>query len=68
MTIAENILMKKELSREDLIYLLLTTNDTERQRLFTQARMAAIMHCGDRVNLRGIIEISNKCKKDQNKS
>jgi biotin synthase len=64
MTIAENILMKKDLSREDLIYLLLSTDDTERQRLFTQARMAAIMHCGNKINLRGLIEISNQCKKD----
>jgi biotin synthase len=64
MTIAENILMKKELSREDLIYLLLSTDETEKQRLFTQARMATIMHCGNKINLRGLIELSNQCKKD----
>ncbi len=64
MTIAENILMKQELSREDLIYLLLSRDETERQRLFSQARMATIIHCGNKVSLRGIIEISNQCKKN----
>jgi len=64
MTIAENILMKKDLSREDLVYLLLSRDKTELERLFSQARMATIMHCGSKVGLRGIIEISNQCKKN----
>jgi len=56
--------MKKDLGRDDLIYLLLSRDETERMRLFSQARMATIMHCGNKVSLRGIIEISNQCKKD----
>lgn len=64
MTIAENILMKMDLSKEDLTYLLLSRDETELQRLFTQARMATIMHCGNTISLRGIIELSNQCKKD----
>ena len=56
--------MKKELGREDLIYLLLTRDETEKMRLFSQARMATIMHCGNKVSLRGIIEITNQCRKN----
>ena len=42
MTIAESILMKKDLGRDDLVYLLLTRDETERMRLFSQAKMAKV--------------------------
>jgi biotin synthase len=64
MKIAESILQKSSLSREDIIYLLLTKDPEERKILFSQANRVAKKYCGKHVNLRGLIELSNICKKN----
>ncbi len=61
---AKNILFKEEMSREDLVYLLGTKDQGEIDALFAHARKTAIRHCENKVSLRGLIEISNKCKKN----
>jgi biotin synthase len=64
MKTVENILQKKELTRDDLIYLLGTEDEKERQALFTHARNICIANCGNKVSLRGLIEITNQCRKN----
>ena len=64
MNIADKILAKDELSREDIINLLLTTDEDERLSLFNKAKYTTQKYSGSKVNLRGLIELSNICKKN----
>ena len=64
MNIAKQILMKDELTREDLIYLLLTRDEEEKKILFSTAMEYTKEYSGKGVGLRGIIELSNICKKN----
>ena len=51
-----------QFSRDEVVRLL-TATGTEQQELFERARAARRQHCGDRVLLRGLVEISNYCQK-----
>lgn len=64
MKIAEGILLKDELSREDLIYLLLTKDEEEVQMLLAEGQATAAKYSGRLVSLRGLVELSNICKKN----
>lgn len=60
----ESILMKDNLSKEEIIFLL-NLNDTEqKQKLFDRADAVRAQYCGNEVHLRGIIEISNFCEQN----
>ncbi len=58
----ENILNKRELSKEDIIYLLEISDFRSERRLFEYADETRRKFCGDEVHLRGIIEFSNYCE------
>jgi biotin synthase len=60
----DDILSKNLLSREDLVYLLSTPEDREKQSLFRKAYQVKKQNCGNVVYLRGLIELSNICRKD----
>lgn len=64
MNIADKILAREELSREDILYLLLTRDEEERMSLFNKAKSTTQRFSGSTVNLRGLIELSNICKKN----
>ncbi|HHU26546.1 MAG TPA: [FeFe] hydrogenase H-cluster radical SAM maturase HydE [Bacteroidales bacterium] len=55
--------MKEKLSKENLIALL-STKGEEKQRLFERAALVKKQHVGNKVYLRGLIELSNRCQKD----
>lgn len=59
----EFLLQKKHLSREELIYLLNCQGEDE-NKLFTYTRQIRDQTIGSGVYLRGLIEISNICRKD----
>lgn len=59
-----DVLNKSELEREDIIYLLNLTEETEISELFEKADKVRKDFCGDEVHLRGIIEFSNFCEQD----
>lgn len=60
----EDILDKDELTRDDLIYLLGRTDAAEEQALFQKAYQIKRLHVGTTVYFRGIIELSNQCRKN----
>jgi len=62
----DDILSKSLLTREDLVYLLTTKEDKEKHALFRKAYQVKKQHCGNVVYLRGLIELSNICRKDCN--
>ena len=59
----ENILEKPSFSKEDLIYLL-NTSEKERTSLFRKAKETKGKYVGNKVYFRGLIEYSNYCKKN----
>ena len=59
----EKILNSPEFSKEDLVYLLNTSNK-ERTTLFEKARTVKENQVGKKVYFRGLIEYSNFCKKN----
>lgn len=59
----ENIFLKPSLTRDDLLYLL-NTSDKERLVLFEKARETKAAYVGKKVYFRGLIEYSNYCKKN----
>ncbi len=63
MNTAINILNKKELNHKDLVYLL-SSNGEERILLRKKAAEVKNKTIGNKVYFRGLIEYSNKCKKD----
>jgi len=60
----DKILAKNHLTREDLVYLLSATEEKEKQSLFRKANQVKKQHSGNVVYLRGLIELSNICRKD----
>ena len=52
------------LDREGLIHLLTVKEDREKHRMFRKADEVKRKHCGPVVYLRGLIEVSNICRKD----
>ncbi len=58
-----NILSKKEFSQNDLEYMLGCSSD-EAQVLYSAANQTRIRHSGNKVYMRGLIEISNICSKN----
>lgn len=58
------ILNKKELTKEDIVYLLSLNDEKDIQLLFQYADEVRKQFCGDEVHLRGIIEFSNFCEAD----
>jgi biotin synthase len=63
-TTTDNILTKDVLTREDLVYLLTTKEEREKHALYRKAYDIKKKHCGNVVYLRGLIELSNICRKD----
>ena len=59
-----NILNKKEFSKEDIIYLLSVKNKDDQSLLFQKAFEVKLKNIGKNVYLRGLIELSNQCKKN----
>ena len=59
----KDILNKKELSRDDII-ILLNATQKESKLLFARSKEIRLKHVGNKVYLRGLIELSNICKKD----
>ncbi len=60
----DHILSKTDLNREELVYLLETRDPGERDAIYSIALSTMQEHCGTRVGLRGIIELSNICSKN----
>jgi biotin synthase len=65
-TTTDNILSKDLLTREDLTYLLSVKEDKEKFALYKKANQVKKEYCGNVVYLRGLIELSNLCRKDCN--
>jgi biotin synthase len=59
----EEILNKEELQKDDIVRLLNLTETEDLQKLYTKADSIRKENMGDLVHLRGIIEISNYCKR-----
>lgn len=57
------LLQKKRLSKEEIVHLL-SIEGEEEQQLFSFASKIKQQHVGNRVYLRGLIELSNICEKD----
>jgi len=60
----DQMLIKDQLLKEDLVYLLSTTNDMERMKVFRKAAEVREKFIGNKVYLRGLIELSNICRKN----
>lgn len=60
----DHILSNKMLSKEDIVYLLSAKEDREKQILYRKANAVKKQYVGNTVYLRGLIEISNICRKD----
>ena len=60
----DNILTKNALTREDLVHLLSTKEEKEKHALFRKSNQVKKAQCGNVVYLRGLIEMSNICRKD----
>jgi len=61
----DQLLQKKELTKDDLIYLLGVTGN-EKLRLFEHAASVREQFTGNKVYFRGLIEFSNICGKNCN--
>lgn len=59
-----NILLQKDFSKDDIIFMLHSETEEGKQILFRKADEVRKKFCGDEVQIRGIIEFSNYC--DQN--
>lgn len=51
-------------TKADLIELLSISNDDDCKMLYNKAKQMRIKHCGNTIYYRGLIEISNECKKN----
>jgi len=58
------ILRKEKLSRQDIINLLSVRKQEDQEKVFTKAREVQELYVGKSVNLRGLVEFSNKCRKN----
>lgn len=52
------------LSKEEIVRLLVTEDEKERSSLIAEAYRTKVSRRGDKVYLRGLIELSNRCRKD----
>lgn len=59
----DKILDKKELTKEDII-LLLQSNEVDRNKLYAKAAAVKEQYVGRKVYFRGLIELSNICRKN----
>jgi biotin synthase len=59
-----NILIRKDLSKENLVHMLSTKEETEKHSLYRKANEVKKEYAGKVVYLRGLIEVSNICRKD----
>jgi biotin synthase len=60
----DKILAKNQLTRDDLVYLLSTNEEKDKHALFRKANQVKKQYSGNVVYLRGLIELSNICRKD----
>ena len=60
----DEILVKKELDKNDIITLLQIDDKNDMLLLYQKADEVRKQYCGDEVHLRGIIEFSNYCEQD----
>ncbi len=60
----KSILKKKELSKEDILILLSSTDKEDKLLIFRKAYDIKLKYIGNKVNLRGLIEFSNQCSKN----
>lgn len=60
----DSILAKPKLDGHDLVQLLSATEDKEKHRIFRRANEVKRQYAGNAVYLRGLIEMSNICRKD----
>lgn len=58
------ILGKENLSRQDIINLLSVQKPEDQEKVFAKAREIQELYVGNHINLRGLIEFSNKCRKN----
>lgn len=58
------ILNKKELSKDEIVFLLSLSDDEDIKILFNRADEIRKQFCGNEIHLRGIIEFSNYCEQD----
>lgn len=58
-----SILEQPKLSKPDIVRLLSAKNEDEEE-LFTHSEKVKLQHIGNKVYLRGLIELSNNCEKD----
>jgi biotin synthase len=65
-TEVDHILSKNILNKEELVYLLSASEDREKHALYRKANLVKKEYCGNVVYLRGLIELSNICRKDCN--
>lgn len=56
--------VKKELSREKLVFVLKNIDETSKEKLFAYACKTRDKYYGNKVFMRGLIEFSNICKRD----
>ncbi|MFO7614952.1 MAG: [FeFe] hydrogenase H-cluster radical SAM maturase HydE [Bacteroidales bacterium] len=63
-TEVDHILSKKILTKEDIVYFLSTKEEREKHRIFRKAHETKKTFVGNHVFLRGLIEVSNICRKD----
>ena len=58
------LLNKKKLTKEDLIYLLSQYNSEKKDFVYQEASRIKSEYFGNKIHLRGIIEFSNYCRQD----
>lgn len=63
-TSVEQILSRPALSKDELAYFLTTRNKQEKHEIFLRADKVKRQYLGNQVFLRGLIELSNICRKD----
>ena len=64
MKTVEQILLKESLEKDEIIHLLSTQDQAERNLLFETADKVRKENVGSNVYLRGLIELSNICRKN----
>lgn len=60
----EELLVKEDLSREEIIFLLSLENSYDLKMLYARADFVRSQFCGDEIHLRGIIDFSNHCSQN----
>lgn len=60
----ETILNKENLSKDEIVFLLQLTDNSDIRKLYRKAEKVREKYFGDEIHLRGIIEFSNYCRQD----